>query len=153
MDVSQYKSNGQGAPARREIRKAVRKVLLSGRLTATTQDDPVVPKRNGMALASLIAGSSGMGLLLLALFTTIAGAASAIGAQITGLIFLLAFIAGVLAVVFGAVAKGQIRNGKGTLIDRGRATAGLILGLVNLGVFVLFFFLVIFLLIAWGWSL
>jgi hypothetical protein len=145
--VGSAKGTGQGTPTRREIRKAVQKVLLSGRLPAKAQDDPVVPKQNGLARASLIAGVGGIVLFVLAV------GATAAAMQISGVLFLLSLIAGILAVVFGAVAKGQIRDGKGSPSDRGMATTGLIMGLVTLGIFVLLLLLAILFILAWSGSI
>ena len=133
-------------PTRRVIRKAVRKIFAEGHLAARTQDDPVVPRRSGLALVSLIAGIGGLLLFILG----IAASASATG--ITSLLFLLSFLAGILAVVFGAVAKGQIRKGLAPAADRGRATTGLILGIVNLSIFVLIILLFVAIIVAWGWT-
>lgn len=121
---------------RREIKETLRDVRVR-KPAAGTEDDPVVPKRSGLALASLVLGIAGLAALVI-------GAAASAGG-----IGLFALIAGILALVFGAVAKGQIRNGQGNKADRGRATAGFILGLVNLGIFVLIFLLVIALVAAW----
>jgi hypothetical protein len=131
-------------PARREVRKAVRKILAGGSLAARTQDDPVVPRRSGLALAALIAGIGGLALFVLG----IAASASATG--IGSALFLFSFIGGILAVVFGAVAKGKVRDGLAPRTDRGRATAGFILGLVNLSLFLLLTLLFIAIIIAWG---
>jgi hypothetical protein len=126
-----------GKNLRRKIRETLRTVPAE-KLSVYTEDDPVVPKRSGMALASLVLGIIGLSALLI-------GAAASSGG-----LTLLSLIAGILALVFGAVAKGQIRNGQGNKADRGRATAGFILGLVNVGIFALIFLLAIAVIAAWG---
>jgi hypothetical protein len=126
------------------VRKAIRKILAGGSLPARTQDDPVVPRRSGLALAALIAGIGGLALFVLG----IAASASATG--ITSAFLLLSLIAGILAVVFGAVAKGKVRDGLAPRTDRGRATAGFILGLVNLSIFVLLTLAFVALIVAWS---
>jgi hypothetical protein len=55
---------------------------------------------------------------------------------ITGWIF-LPFIGALTAVITGHIAKKEIRDGNGTITGGGMATAGLILGYVQLGLVVL----------------
>ncbi len=132
---------------RRVVRKAVRKVLAEGRLAARAQqDDPVAPRRSGLALASLLAGIGG--LLLFVLGVAASGSVSGISV----LFFLLSFLTGILAVVFGAVARGKIRDGLAPKTDRGRATAGFILGIVNMSIFVLLTLLFVAIIVAWSGS-
>jgi hypothetical protein len=68
------------------------------------------PSNNGFAIASLVAGC----------------------AQ-----FMLCGIGAILAIVFGHVARGQIKRSNGAQTGRGLATAGLVLGYVGLVVTVL----------------
>lgn len=49
----------------------------------------------------------------------------------------LFFIGSVLAIVFGAVAKSQIRKGEGQVRGNGMATAGLVLGIVLVAILVI----------------
>jgi hypothetical protein len=58
---------------------------------------------------------------------------------ISGIIswFLLPVIGGIIAVITGHMAKKEIRESMGRLTGDGLATAGLILGYLNLGVTVL----------------
>ena len=46
------------------------------------------------------------------------------------------FLGGVLAIVFGAIAKSRIKRSKGKLGGSGLATAGLVLGIVNLSILI-----------------
>ncbi len=71
----------------------------------TTTPPPAVTKTNGLAVASLV-----LGLL------TLCGLGS------------------LLAVIFGHVALGQIKQSNGAQTGRGMAIAGLILGYVMLGI-------------------
>jgi hypothetical protein len=58
---------------------------------------------------------------------------------ISGIIswFLLPIIGGIIAVITGHMAKREIRDSGGRLAGDGMATAGLVLGYLNLGVTVL----------------
>jgi len=47
--------------------------------------------------------------------------------------FLLPFIAAVVAVITGHMAKNEIKKGNGVLTGNGMATAGLVLGYIQLG--------------------
>jgi hypothetical protein len=134
-------------PPRRLVRQAVRKILAGGRLVSRTQDDPVVPRRSGLALAALLAGIGG--LLLFVLGVIVSAGPSGIASPI----FLFSFLAGIAAIVAGAVARGQVGRGQAPAADRGRATAGLILGILNVTIFALLILLIIILLLAWGWIL
>jgi hypothetical protein len=57
----------------------------------------------------------------------------AIAALVCGLVGWLCLIPGILGIVFGFVAKGQIRDSQGTQSGDGMATAGIVLGFVWLG--------------------
>jgi hypothetical protein len=59
----------------------------------------------------------------------------AIVSLISGIVswFLLPFIAAIAAVITGHMAKNEIRKSNGTLGGNGMATAGLVLGYVQLG--------------------
>jgi hypothetical protein len=122
-------------------------VLAEGRPASRTPDDPVVPRRSSSALVALLAGLGGV------LFFVLGVVASGGSSGIASSLFLLSILAGIMAIVFGAAAKGQIRRGRAPAADRGRATAGLILGIVNVSLYVLFILLVIVLVLASGWSL
>ena len=130
--------------AKREVKQMLRTVLAGKHPVAVRQDDPP-SGRNGMALASLILGVGG----LVALILGVAASAGTSGVA-AGVLTLLALISGILAAVFGGVAKAQIRDGKGTPADRGRATAGMILGIVNMSIFALVILLAVALVLAWG---
>jgi len=67
---------------------------------------PVVSRTSSMAIISLISGIAGW----LGIFG----------------------LGGLLAVIFGYLARGEIRNSRGTLTGEGLATAGLILGYTNI---------------------
>ena len=68
---------------------------------------PVAPPKNsGLAIASLVCG-------------------------ILGLVLCGSMILSILAVAFGAISRGQIRNSGGQLQGEGMALAGLILGIVG----------------------
>ena len=59
----------------------------------------------------------------------------AIVSLISGIVswFLLPFLASIAAVITGHMAKNEIKNGNGMVTGNGMATAGLILGYVQLG--------------------
>ena len=59
----------------------------------------------------------------------------AIVSLISGIVswFLLPFVAAVVAVITGHMAKNEIKKGNGMITGNGMATAGLILGYVQLG--------------------
>ena len=61
----------------------------------------------------------------------------AIVSLISGILswFLLPFIAAIVAVVTGHMAKNEIKKSSGMVTGNGMATAGLILGYVQLGLF------------------
>jgi hypothetical protein len=63
----------------------------------------------------------------------------AIVSLITGILswIMLPFLGAIAAVVTGHIAKKEIRNSGGMITGNGMATAGLILGYVQLGFFVL----------------
>jgi hypothetical protein len=124
------------APLRRELRKAVRAALLKRTPVAVTQDNPA-PGRSALPAIALASGLIGI-LSLLGSF--VAGAASA--GPLGGLLFLLAFVGGLLGIILGGIAKGRIRRGKDAERGRGMANAGFILGIVDLSIIVLLFVLV-----------
>ena len=71
----------------------------------------VTPKTSGLAIASLVCG-------------------------ITAWTILPIFLTAVAAVITGHMAKKEIRAGGGTITGNGMATAGLILGYVNIALFI-----------------
>jgi hypothetical protein len=75
------------------------------------QESPAVPQNSGKAIVSLVFGILGF--------------------------ILLPLIAGIVAVVTGYSAKREIRESAGRLKGEDMATAGIILGWVNLGLTVL----------------
>jgi uncharacterized membrane protein len=54
----------------------------------------------------------------------------AIAALVCGIAGFLCLIPGVLGIIFGFVAKSQIRQSNGTQTGDGMATAGIVLGIV-----------------------
>jgi hypothetical protein len=72
----------------------------------------VTPKTSGLAIASLVCG-------------------------ITAWTILPIFLTAVAAVITGHMAKKEIKAGGGTITGNGMATAGLILGYVNIALFIL----------------
>jgi hypothetical protein len=128
---------------RRELRKAVRAALLH-KLPAGTQQDPVL-RESGLPTVALIAGILG----IIGLVGSFAGGVIGLGAG-AGVLFLLGFLGGLTALIAGGIAKGRIRRGLDAKSGRGKATAGLILGIVNLAVMLLLVALFIVLIIAWG---
>lgn len=68
-------------------------------------------------------------------------AVAALVCGICGIVFFIVFFVGfvlaVLAVVFGAIAKSKIDGSRGLLKGRGLAVAGLVCGVVSLGLSVL----------------
>lgn len=71
----------------------------------------VPPKTSGLAIASLVCG-------------------------ITAWTILPIFLTAIAAVITGHMAKKQIKAGGGTISGNGMATAGLILGYVNIALFI-----------------
>lgn len=69
------------------------------------------PRNNGLAVASMVLGICGV------------------------ILFVFFAIPSVLAVVFGSIARGQIRRSQGVQVGRGMATAGIWLGLIEIVVF------------------
>jgi hypothetical protein len=59
----------------------------------------------------------------------------AIASMVLGIIWIY-WIGSILAVIFGHVAKSQIRNSGGTQTGSGMATAGLVLGYIGVGILV-----------------
>lgn len=72
-------------------------------------------KTHGLAVASLVLGIIG----------------------IPGMFLGIGFLFALLAIIFGAVAKGKIRKSGGFYTGKGMATAGLILGIIPMALFVL----------------
>lgn len=130
------------APFRRELRKAMRAVLLHKQPVAGTQDNPA-PGKSALPAVALIAGIVGV----IGLVGSFAGGAIGLGAG-TAVLFLLGFLGGLTAVITGGIAKGRIRRGKDAEGGRGKATAGLILGIVNLSLIFLLFILALVIVIA-----
>ena len=80
--------------------------------TNTLRNTPEVPpKTSGLAIASLVCG-------------------------ITAWTILPIFLTAIAAVILGHLAKKEIRAGGGTISGNGMATAGLILGYVNIALFI-----------------
>jgi hypothetical protein len=132
------------APLRRELRKAVRTALLHKRPAAGNQDDPV-PAQSALPTVALVAGVLG----LIALIGSFAGGAIGAGAG-TAVLFLFAFLAGLTAVIAGGIAKGRIRRGLDAASGRRNATAGLVMGIVNLSLILLLLAAFIILIVAWS---
>jgi len=61
----------------------------------------------------------------------------AIAALVCGIAGFLCLIPGVLGIIFGFVAKGQIRQSNGTQRGDGMATAGIVLGCIWIAITVL----------------
>ncbi len=131
-------------PPGRELRKAIRAALLHKRPAAGKQQDPV-PGESGLPTVALIAGIVG----IIGLVVSFAGGVIGLGAG-AGALFLLGFLGGLTALITGGIAKGRIRRGLDAESGRGKATAGLILGIVNLAIILLLVALFIVLIIAWG---
>lgn len=125
---------------RRELRKAVRAVMRHKQPVAGTQDNPA-PAESALPTVALIAGIVG----IIGLVGTFAASLLGLGA-IGGGLFLLGFLGGLLAIILGGIAKGRIRRGQDAESGRGKATAGLIMGIVNLSV--VFLLVILALLIA-----
>ncbi len=64
----------------------------------------------------------------------------AIASMVLGIVCLYG-LGSVLALIFGFVARGQIRDSGGQQKGSGMATAGIILGFVGIGIMVLFVFI------------
>lgn len=127
---------------RRALRKAVRAALLYKRPAAGMQEDPV-PRKSALPAIALAAGLIGV----LSLLGSIMAAVTSLG-LIGGVLFALAFVGGLLGVILGGIARGRIRRGKDVESGRGKATAGLVLGLVDLALIFLLFILVLLIAIA-----
>lgn len=128
------------ANLRRELRKAMWAVLLHKRPAAGAQDNPA-PREGDLPAISLIAGIVGV----VSPVVGFAGAVIGLGPGVA-VLFPLGFLGGLTAVITGGIAKGRIRRGEDAESGRGKATAGLILGIVNLSV--LFLLIILILLIA-----
>ena len=61
----------------------------------------------------------------------------AIAALVCGIAGFLCLIPGILGIIFGFVAKGQIRQSNGTQRGDGMATAGIVLGCIWIAITVL----------------
>jgi len=83
----------------------------------------IQPKTSGLALASLICG-------------------------ITAWTILPIFLNAIAAVITGSMAKKEIKESNGTITGSGMATAGLILGWVQIGLAILAVVVIVVLLIA-----
>ena len=130
------------AHLKRELRKAVRAVRTGHHPVESTQDNPAASR------SSLPAIALGFGLIgILALLGTFAAAVTSAG-PLGGLLFALAFVGGLLGVILGGIAKGRIRRGKDAASGRGKASAGLILGIVDLSIIFVLFVLALIIAIA-----
>ena len=137
-------SASRPVPLRRELRKPLRTVLLHKRPVGGRQDNPP-PGESSLPTFSLVAGIIGM----VGLIGSFVGSFLGLGVW-AGVLFLLGVLGGLAAVITGGIAKGRIRRGLDAESGRGKATAGLILGIVNLGVLILLSALAIVLIIAWS---
>jgi len=79
-----------------------------------------MPKNSGFAIASMVLGIIGI------VFGIIPGLA------------LAGIICGIIAIILGIVGKNTIDNSNGQLTGRGMATAGLVLGIITVGLDILF---------------
>jgi uncharacterized membrane protein len=61
----------------------------------------------------------------------------AIAALVCGIAGFLCLIPGILGIIFGLVAKGQIRQSNGTQRGDGMATAGIVLGCIWVAITIL----------------
>jgi hypothetical protein len=121
----------------------VRTALRHKRPAAGTPEDPVA-RESGLPTLALVAGIVG----IIGLVGGFAGGAIGLGAG-AGVLFLLGFLGGLTALIAGGIAKGRIRRGQEAESGRGKATAGLILGIVNLSIILLLVALFIVLIVAW----
>lgn len=136
----------QSVNRRRELRKAIRTALRARHPAAATLDNPA-PVESGLPTAAFIAGLVGAIALLLSPVALV----NPIGLPLV----LLAFLGGLLGIILGGIAKGRIRRGQDAESGRSKASAGLILGIVNLSVMFLVIALAVLLLVALvasGWS-
>jgi hypothetical protein len=62
-----------------------------------------------------------------------------VASLVLGILYLFG-VGSLLATIFGAVAIGQISRSNGTLTGRGMAIAGLVLGIIGLGLLAFLFF-------------
>lgn len=76
-------------------------------------------KNDGLSITSMILGIVGL------VFTFIPG------------LNFLGILCGILAIIFGIIGKNKIQGSNGELSGLGMAKAGLILGIVTLGLFIL----------------
>ena len=85
------------------------KATQSGWIAAAAADPAANQKTNGLAVASLICG-----------------------------ILWMYWVGSILALIFDHIAKGQIARSNGTQTGSGMATAGIVLGWIGAGCFVIF---------------
>jgi hypothetical protein len=57
----------------------------------------------------------------------------AIASMVLGIVWIY-WIGSILAIIFGVVAKNQIRDGNGSVTGDGMATAGIVLGIIGLAI-------------------
>jgi hypothetical protein len=67
----------------------------------------------------------------------------AVAALVCGIVGVLCFIPAIVAIVLGATARGRIDRSNGQLRGRGMATAGMVLGIVWVGLSVLWLVIVV----------
>ncbi len=142
VDASKARNTPRPTNLRLELRKAVRATLLPKRPAAGTQDNPA-PRESALPTIALVAGIVGIVGLVGSFAAGVIGAGP-IGAGL----FVLGFLGGLLAVILGGIAKGRIRRGLEAGSGRGKATAGLILGIVDLSIIFLLFILGLLIVIA-----
>lgn len=83
----------------------------------TPQNEGLETKTHGLAIASLVLG-------ILGLLTFFVG---------------IGFLFALLAIIFGAISKGKIRNSGGFYTGKGMATAGLVLGIIPMALLLIVF--------------
>lgn len=88
-----------------------------------------------LALASVISGGLSLIIGYIALVALVAGVVT------TGAIFILPFLAGLIAVVTGKISLNRIREQPDVFKGKGMAIPGFIMGLVVVGIYLLFTFL------------
>jgi hypothetical protein len=110
---------------KQEAKELLHNVLSGSNPRAGRQDTPPA-KRNGLALAALLMGIAG---LISMVMGWVASAASR--GRVASVLLLGGYLTSLVAAVAGRVARKRIRDSKGTAADRNMATAGMVLGLVN----------------------
>lgn len=135
----------QHLSTKQEAKELLRNALLGSNPRADRQDIPPA-KRNGLALAALLTGIVGLISLVLG---WVASAASR--GRLASVLILGGYLSGLVAAVAGRVARKRIRDGKGTAADRNIATAGMVLGLVNVIGFALVLSVLFVVLMFGGW--